>query len=150
MLSSILCALQIQKTADNLKRVTAKLEQQNNSLTGDMEMQRTQLNQQLFTAQQEADKVVVAMTVHMLIFVESCCSRYHVGTHQVAIVMHNKCSLCSRSDRLTSYAFASEMHLLQSSWNNLLMHRIVIMLHTCLYLWLLCGSSLLLVMLAKS
>ena len=49
--------MQIQKTADNLKRATAQLEQQNKSLAGDMEQQRQQLSQQLFTAQQEADKV---------------------------------------------------------------------------------------------
>lgn len=52
-----MCAMQIQKTADNLKRVTAKLEQKNKTLTGDIETQRKELNQQLFTAQQEADKV---------------------------------------------------------------------------------------------
>ncbi|KAL3151027.1 hypothetical protein ABBQ38_012898 [Trebouxia sp. C0009 RCD-2024] len=48
--------MQIQKTADNLKRATAKLEQQNKSLAGDFENQRKDLNQQLFTAQQETDK----------------------------------------------------------------------------------------------
>jgi len=51
------CALQIQKTADNLKRIQAQLEQQNKALTGDIESQRKELNQKVFSAQQEADKV---------------------------------------------------------------------------------------------
>ena len=49
--------MQIQKTADNLKRIQAQLEKKNKSLTGDLVTQRTQLNQQVFSAQQEADKV---------------------------------------------------------------------------------------------
>jgi len=49
--------VQIQKTADNLKRIQAQLEKKNKSLTGDLVTQRTQLNQQVFSAQQEADKV---------------------------------------------------------------------------------------------
>jgi len=51
--------VQIQKTADNLKRIQAQLEKQNKSLTGDIEAQRTQLNQKVFSAQQEADKVTL-------------------------------------------------------------------------------------------
>jgi len=51
--------VQIQKTADNLKRIQAQLEKKNKSLTGDMEAQRTQLNQKVFSAQQEADKVTL-------------------------------------------------------------------------------------------
>lgn len=49
--------LQIQKTADSLKRATAQLEQQKKSLTGNMESQSKELNQKVFAAQQEADQV---------------------------------------------------------------------------------------------
>lgn len=57
--------MQIQKTADNLKRATAKLEQQNKSLAGDIENQRKELNQQLFTAQQETDKVCLTLSFEL-------------------------------------------------------------------------------------
>lgn len=52
--------VQIQKTADSLKRTTAQLEQQNKALSGDLEQQRKNLSQQLFSAQQEADKVATS------------------------------------------------------------------------------------------
>ena len=60
--------LQIQKTADNLKRIQAQLEQQNKSLTGDIETQRKELNQRVFSAQQEADKVALPALPYLALF----------------------------------------------------------------------------------
>ena len=51
--------VQIQRSAEQLQRKATDLEGRVRSLEGELETQTAQLSQQLFNAQQEADKVCI-------------------------------------------------------------------------------------------
>jgi len=86
--------VQIQKTADNLKRIQAQLEKQNKSLTGDIEAQRTQLNQKVFSAQQEADKVTLPCPALPCPALPCLPCPAHPGVHKAAACVSCYVNVC--------------------------------------------------------